>query len=64
MKLYRVQRNSRIRVREPDWDGPRELDFMWVDGMYSLCYDDDGQVVHLKAWTEVDRLGPRRSYRV
>ncbi len=49
MKLYDVPRNSRIRL-----SNGVELNFHHVDGMYSLCTDDDGNVIHLAAWTEVE----------
>ena len=48
MKLFEVPRNSRI-VTE---DG-REYNFARIDGMYSICTDDEGNVTHLAAWTEV-----------
>lgn len=49
MKLYEVPRNTRISTA----DGV-ELNFHHVDGMYSYCTDDHGNIVHLPAWTEVD----------
>lgn len=51
MKLYEVPRNSRIGLS----DGS-ELNFSHVDGMYSFCTDDDGKVVHLAAWSDVQLL--------
>jgi hypothetical protein len=48
MKLYDVPRNSRIAIE----DGS-EFNFHHIDGMYSFCTDDSGNVVHLAAWTEV-----------
>ena len=50
MKLYDVPRNTRIKV------GDLELNFKHIDGMYSLCQTDDGETVHLAAWTEVEIL--------
>lgn len=50
MKLYDVPRHSRIIIE----DGT-ELTFDHIDGMYSVCYTDSGDVVHLAAWTEVTR---------
>jgi hypothetical protein len=52
MKLYEVPKNSRILV-EGD-DANEELNFHHIDGMYSYCTRDDGTVVHLAAWTEVE----------
>lgn len=48
MKLYNVPRNSRIKVVG------EELNFRSIDGMYSYCTRDDGEVVHLVAWAEVE----------
>jgi len=53
MKLYDVPRNTRIVV--PLKDGEQwHLNFDHIDGMYSYCTDDEGNVVHLAAWTEVE----------
>lgn len=52
MKLYDVPRNSRIVLE--DGDGFLELNFSHIDGAYSFCTDNDGNVVHLAAWTEVE----------
>ena len=30
------------------------LNFRSIDGMYSYCTRDDGEVVHLAAWTDVE----------
>lgn len=73
-KLYNVRRGSRIRLLpEPveegaiihppahrEFEEQEELEFKHIDGMYSLCYDDDGNSVHVAAWTEVEviRDGP------
>lgn len=62
MKLYNVPRNSRIKVvsdikvppAAPDIEEGDELNFRSIDGMYSYCTRDDGEVVHLAAWTEVE----------
>ena len=48
MKLYDVPNNSKIKV------AGHILDFKHVDGMFSLCYDKDGEPVHIAAWTEVE----------
>ena len=48
MKLYDVPPNTRIKVKE------LELMFHHIDGMYSICKTDDGETVHLAAWTEVE----------
>jgi hypothetical protein len=48
MKLYNVPRNTRVQL-----DSGLELNFHHTDGMYSYCEDDEGNVYHLAAWTEV-----------
>jgi hypothetical protein len=53
MKLYDVPRNTRIVVELGTGEVLR-LNFNHVDGMYSHCTDDEGNVVHLAAWTEVE----------
>lgn len=49
MKLYDVPRNTRILV-----DGEWVVNFHHIDGMYSYCTTDDGEVVHIGAWTDVE----------
>jgi hypothetical protein len=48
MKLYEVPNNSRVILETGE-----EYNFSHVDGMYSFCTDDNHNVVHLPAWTEV-----------
>jgi hypothetical protein len=62
MKLHEVPRNSRIRVISntkvppgaPEIKVEQELNFSHIDGMYSYCTTDAGQVVHIAAWSEVE----------
>ena len=66
MKLYDVPRNSRIKVMEegkvppvaPTINEGEELNFRSIDGMYSYCTRDNGDVVHLVAWAEVKIIDP------
>lgn len=30
------------------------LKFLSLDGMYSRCRDEDGEIVHLVAWADVE----------
>jgi hypothetical protein len=53
MKLYDVPRNSMIVLS----DG-LELKFHHIDGMYSLCTDEDNNVYHIAAWEEVEVKEP------
>jgi hypothetical protein len=62
MELYNVPRKSRIRVLSdikvppgaPQIKAGDELNFRNIDGMYSYCTTDAGEVVHLVAWAEVE----------
>ena len=62
MELYNVPRNSRIKVvrdvkvppASPQASEGEELNFRSIDGMYSYCTRDNGEVVHLAAWTNVE----------
>lgn len=61
MELHKVPNNTRVRVIEPDITPPgaapaepKEYNFHHIDGMYSYCTDDSGNVVHLVAWQEVE----------
>lgn len=62
MKLYEVPVNTMVRLVSgatvpPDAQGlqaGQELFFRHVDGMYSLCFTADREVVHPMASTEVE----------
>lgn len=64
MKLYKVPRNNRIKIigdikvptSSPQLIEGQELNFHHIDGMYSYCTTDSGEVVHLAAWAEVELL--------
>lgn len=66
MKLYDVPRNTVVRLVGDETPPPGGLpakpgqliDFHHIDGMYSFCHDHNGNVVHIKAWTEVEPIGP------
>ena len=67
MKLYDAPRNSRVKVVTQDKVPPgapeiksgEELNFRSIDGMYSYCTRDNGEVVHLAAWTDVEVIGDK-----
>ena len=67
MKLYDVPRNSRIKIINdikvppgaPELTEGQELNFRRIDGMYSYCTTDSGEVAHLVAWAEVEVLKTR-----
>ena len=48
MKLYKVPNKSWIILK-----GEKYF-FDHIDGMYSYCTDEDGNVVHLAAFTDVE----------
>ena len=48
MELYKVPRHVHIKAQG------QVFYFSHLDGMYSYCKDEHGNVVHLAAWTEVE----------
>lgn len=66
MNLYNVPRNTIVRIIQAEAPPPGGLpvkeaqliNFHHIDGMYSYCTDMSGNVVHLKAWTDVEPIGP------
>lgn len=62
-KLIDLERDTRIGVEhlgfvyEESGDKVKELNFINIDGMYSLCTDDLGNYIHLRFDTEVVDLG-------
>jgi len=54
MKLYEVPRDTRVRLTDAGEDTGKEFNFKHLDGMYSYCTDDQGHVVHLACWCEVE----------
>lgn len=55
MKLYEVPRNTWVIVSGHE-DKP--ILFHHIDGMYSLCTDKEGNILHLGASTPVQLLNP------
>ena len=61
MKLHEVPRKSRIKVigdirvppASPLIEEQEELNFSHVDGMYSYCTRDNGEVVHLSVFKQM-----------
>jgi len=56
MKLYDVPRNTRIKITGLEIDDKltEEINFHHIDGMYSYCTDDTGNVIRLPATTECE----------
>lgn len=65
MKLYELKRGSRFRIVSKDPvtpPGAKLLEYSdvltldHIDGMYSLCTDSTGEIVHPAAFTEVKEV--------
>lgn len=65
-KLYDVPRDSYIKIARTDDMNPNEKNnpvfdtvfhFHHVDGMYSLCKDKVGDILHISAFTDVIVVG-------
>ena len=65
MKLYECKKGDRVMIQDDDTNIPpahrqlydtEVLTFNHIDGMYSLCYDEYGNMVHPAAWTEVKKI--------
>lgn len=63
MKLYDVQNNCKVRIIDTGIKIPVAslavktgdiIQFYHIDGMYSLCKNENDDVVHIAAWTEVE----------
>jgi len=58
MKLYEAPSDVRIRVISDDFKDDSgnymEVNFHHIDGAYSFCKDDEGNTIHLAAWTQVE----------
>ena len=55
MKLYEVPRDTWVMLNEEDGDY-HIFKFHHIDGMYSYCTDQYGNVCHYKAWSDVTIL--------
>ena len=51
MKLHEIPRNQKIYAECQD--GSTYIDFHHIDGMYSLCVSEKGNILHISAMTEV-----------
>ena len=56
MKLYDVPRYSRVKIEGLEMNNKPvgEFNFFYTDGMYSVCEDNNGEIFHLMADTEVE----------
>lgn len=62
-QLYEMPNETRVRVLSDVVKVPpgaplvlkgEIIKFHHIDGMYSYCHNDQDQLVHLAAWTEVE----------
>lgn len=51
MKLYELHKNDNFMLL--DDDTMQVFTFSKVDGMYSVCFNSDGEIVHIKAYADV-----------
>ena len=54
-KLYDLQKGQLFKIYdvENDFLIPYIYKFMKIDGIYCLCLDEIGNIVHIKAYTSV-----------
>ncbi len=63
-KLYELHRNTYFKLvgesatPQAGAEGTQEATYLLkhIDGMYSYCLDNNGQPVHLAAWSEVEKV--------
>jgi len=57
--LYNLSKNKRVKKEglEAEYGLVGEFNFHHLDGMYSFCTDDKGNVFHLRADTLVEVVG-------
>lgn len=53
MKIYDLDQGDWFQVAG-DRDSPK-IRFHHLDGMYSLCYTESGEIIHLVGFTPVQR---------
>jgi len=46
----------RVPIAAPPIEKDEYIYFDHVDGMYSFCYNMDGEICHMAAWTEVEPI--------
>ncbi len=56
MKLNELPRDTYFSIQ----DDPHQQVFLFkhIDGMYSVCYDMNDNLIHLAAWTPVNIVKP------
>jgi hypothetical protein len=64
MKLYELSRNTKFKLLADTTVPPGAPEctlgdiylLKHIDGMYSYCEDAEDNVVHLQAWSEVEKV--------
>lgn len=59
MKLWEVPRGTWVRSVEPD-GSDFKFKLLNIDGAYSRCETEGGQVYHIAAWLEVEPLEEKK----
>jgi hypothetical protein len=54
-KLYEIPRESRVEGARST-DGSTALTFHRLDGMYSYCTTEKGNIVHLRASSDLEKI--------
>jgi hypothetical protein len=55
MKLYELKKGQKFKFSGEDGQFyPEEIEFDHVDGMYSVCWDPRGALVHVFAASDVE----------
>lgn len=54
MELYKVPNRTWVKIKDTD----EIIHLYHIDGMYSYCKTVDGELCHIKAWTDVDVVDP------
>lgn len=55
-KFLVIDEEIKLPVAHPEIDVSSVYTFDHIDGMYSLCRDENKQAVHFAAWTEVQEV--------
>ena len=55
-KFLVIDEEIKLPMCHPEIDVSNVYTFDHIDGMYSLCRDENKQAVHFAAWTEVQEV--------
>lgn len=68
-ELYNVKNGTKVKVLEdiqvppgaPEIKKGDVIFFSHIDGMYSLCFDNNDNPIHLAAWSLVEEVNEQKS---